>query len=880
MKRVAENKMEQRRKKALKKAMPKEPEKIVSINYDEVKIKRIQGRIVYINQALNSVRMEMSFQYMIDTDKISDARMAEALKHREGNASMMANIINKYSEDNDDSEDSNPGAGGEDALEVMKAAAAENDADDDSEADSEEGKAMEADAEPDSEDDDDGEGGKRKGATNGNKGFSTYKYPLFVNTYKLPILNPYAVFRFVLKPETKKFPPELEHLTLARVDNLTKANKPRKIGAMLAKLRKLAGWIGRVGFSQPALRSIAPFDCIASMLAVLELHTHKWLVLTLFRDYFRSDEFYTLLCLVPIQRLSRMTDAQCSRLFTDLITDRAWVHIFSYEMTPLSLREINKHLEYGMRAELKMLAIDVDADDTESYIQLHDEYMDGKIVENVPVEVTVCTPAMELASDLWSHWWTRSGLYKGVFSWSTEPHDLPAGMSPDQVKAAVGYLLYHKHIKMEKALTVDEEVYFLPRFLTLAWQLVRNCADLGEHEMTVKAYDGDLEQVRDSHYGLTKCRPLQRLLVCPTTQSGIRASAVTGLKYFSVGTHEYKELITSFNHILTFILVDMHLLSCRQLQGVMHSMLKIGRTRSKPITVVMCGINTHVILSEREGRSCVFSTLCTAILDRGLEYREAPDHAELQITESQLEAAKKDFIDMPGGRKVKMIIIPLPVRSDPVMSTTAKFASGAEALTNAQVDAVVDALTCILDMGQAPFLMFENNNHMRQIVSHHRLASNYSPTILRVSGYVVEPDGGTRKVIALWEIIRPNYGRPVNSINLDETPAELVWYMLDGDTQGNRSLLSERPVTVGGYACISKARFSPFPPEKDVMAFFTVADKRYRRSDLTTLSYLVRGKLFLASFAKREGIGMEITENLLSLPVNAYDSMFGVTDGY
>src|SRR5271169_5819996 len=89
--------MEKKRRRAIKKATPKEPEKIPVVNYNEIKIIRIQGRIGFIAETLNSVRLDITFMYADDLEKIRDMRMAEAVKNRAGAGNRMASVIDKYS---------------------------------------------------------------------------------------------------------------------------------------------------------------------------------------------------------------------------------------------------------------------------------------------------------------------------------------------------------------------------------------------------------------------------------------------------------------------------------------------------------------------------------------------------------------------------------------------------------------------------------------------------------------------------------------------------------------------------------------------------------------------------------------------------------------
>jgi hypothetical protein len=78
------------------------------------------------------------------------------------------------------------------------------------------------------------------------------------------------------------------------------------------------------------------------------------------------------------------------------------------------------------------------------------------------------------------------------------------------------------------------------------------------------------------------------------------------------------------------------------------------------------------------------------------------------------------------------------------------------------------------------------------------------------------------------------------------------------------------PITPCHFSCIGKSRFSTIPDgqDVDVVGIFTILNRPFRQSDLTTLAAMARKKLFLMTFDNRTS--WNIVNNIIA-PVNIYD---------
>lgn len=829
------------------------------VNYDDIKIKHISFRVVFVTRDMNSVAVEFCLKYKKDTVKILE-RETRKLYEKASNAQTLGAVIEKYQkkalgipsieDDSDRSESSSEGS------------PSDEDSDDD-----DDGKSMEA-----SDDDDAIESGKA------DANVKIVRFSSFVNIHKLPVINPFAAFTCTLKPGTVTYPPTFEDVVIIKVTNLY---VPISLHKILAKIKKVAYWLPNLAMIQRDLNTLGlknslftkRDDLICMMMSI----DHQNLITTLFRDVFRCPEFYWFIGLVPIFRLCYLTDEYCAKVYADVLAEKITHHLFSTDTMPLLYTDTML-----LRDEL-VPYIDATEDDTALY-------MDHANLPTV-LSVTVTSAAI-CANKLWHYWWVCIGLYQGRFIWTLDAWDIPVDMSETDRTVAIGYALAHGLI-----VKVSDAPKYAPVAAMSHWR------DFHRHNMTLQnssaqtvgavrrmdfsCFTGEVDSFFDFVSSLVVAAVSDKLVVCPTLQSSHYAFSSTGMSIHNLGRADgdAESLVVKLRDVDIVVLHEMHNFSGAQFASVLGAIATAHARykKSSRYKVVLCGINTRVLLSEHQGRSCLFDHFLSGIVRDNVICGVPTDTDVMSedVLVSSIDTMVKFNTPAPINIQTTVIQSVTTAAStwasssdgDTVAFPHARQFGRPQLLSQENVNSIADLIFCAFDrdsvaVDKIPLLLFENKRHMAQIVGHHKLGGVFLPTLLYVGQLVREMDGGIRRISMLWSKMVSGVYTAVTTVNLANTQPELVAYRLEADSVKTSRPLHTKPITPVYYSDIHSIRCSPID-KLDILVVFTTDSKKFMMSDLNKLLYIARRRLLILTVEKKSK--MQIADTTAPT-VNLFDA--------
>lgn len=853
-KRSAEDSATLDRVKRSKKDIPLE-----KLNYDDIKIKHLSFRVVFVTRDMNSVAIEFCLKYKKDVEKILE-RETLKLHKASSNAQTMESVIDKFSKkalgipsDDDDSSDSSSNASSDD---------------DDSE-DEDDGKSMEA-----SDDDDAIESGKAGANVN------VVRFSSFVNIHKLPVVNPYAAFTCILKPGTVTYPPTFEDVIITSVTNLYVHTPLHKI---LSKIKKVAYWLPNLPMIQRDMNTLGVrnklFKGRNDLFCMMITIDHQNLITTLFRDVFRCHEFYWFIGLVPGFRLCYLTDEYCAKVYADVLAEKITRHLFSSDTMPLLYTDAMLS-----RAEL-VPYLNPTEDDSDMYT---DHTKLPTVLSSTVTRSAVC------ANKLWHYWWVCIGLYQGRFVWTVDSWDIPVDMTETEQTVAIGYVLAHGLV-----VKVSDAPKYAPVAALTHWR------DFHKHNMTLQTpltttgvapvrcmdfscFTGDVDSFFDFISSLVVTSVCDKLVLCPTLQSSHYAFSSTGMSIQNIGRDDnYIELIVEkLRDVDIVVLHEVHNFSTVQFSGVLAAVAIAFRKyrRTSRYKVLLCGINTKVLLSENQGRSCQFDHFLSGIVRDNVICGVPTDTDTMSEDVLSSSIDKMVKFNTPAPISIQTTIVHHEEGhassnwSDRAADITRQMdqphtLSRTPLLSQEIVNTIAGLIYCAFDrdsvvLDKIPLLLFENKRHMSQITAHHKLGSVFLSNVLYVGQLVREMDGGIRRISMLWSRIPSGIYAKVTTINLTNTQPELVAYQLEFDSPKTSRSLHMKPITPIYYSDIHSIRSSPID-RLDILAVFTTDTKKFMMADLNKLLYVARRRLLILTTDKKTK--MQIADTTAPL-VNLFDA--------
>lgn len=810
--------------------------------YKYMVVRKIVFRIGYISNDLATVGMDVCFKYRHNVDAEFNDMMQDVAENNTAGKDMAARFVQRYDHainpippDDDGPEldeqgnDSDPG---------------EEDDDDDEEEEEDEEEELEEDNDPDG-----GEARDKKRA----RTIKTVKFRMFTKASRLPVLNPYAGFVCTLRdPKPETFPPSYDDLDITSITNVYPPGG-LAIYKVMRMMKKMGRWIGdplkkskdklKIQKRKPA--GMEPrFTKLEDLMMVLGTSEHRVVALTLFRDVFRGDDFYWMIGLVPRYRLSMLTDEVCAKIHSDLMLGNIMPHVFETKSAPLEIDRILAHA--ATRKDLR-------------------KSLDG-------MEIALNAEPLATASRLWTHWWTRSGLYRGLYEWDVE--DTTAAAAAAVFLESRGYVV-----------SIDATV--VPTFILTHFKQLHMAMALPKRTLEIGVLMGDISMLIPAMAPLfgTMNISTKRMVLCPTLQSVKHSTKATGgLECYNMSRGDRKELAGLVTKYEVFVLADMHLFGAAQLSS---AIVEIA-TRAAKLALnkrrcymILCGVNATPIHSEMQGPNCMWSHLLASELRLSLPSFQSPSPA--LITSDTLDECRNSMADKGPPRSValsstsQLMLFTLP--SGP--TDTAEMTGGPLAPEDVAriVSSLVPAVKSMVKyMAQyvgvvgAPLrptlFLFENHTHMEQIMGTAEFSGEFPRDVLVVGCWAVECDGGHRRIEKLWIRAGPTAFEAQKSIRVSAMAPELIFYQLEHDHHTTQRCYETRPITPSFYTTISHARFSP-DPGLDILAIFTMTRKKFRRTALNTLAYLARGNLVLVALEKTNGT--QIHEDERAFRINLFD---------
>ena len=801
---------------------------------DNIIVKNIKMKIGWISEDNKSVGLDYLFTYANNVEKIHDDKVKEVIDAqnaaraaREAYAKGYSPKKLKRTDDDDDDDDDN-----------------NNKDDSDSESSSDDSDDSEDDDDDDMEEPDEFEVLVRS------KKNVTTKFRLFTKTHLLPVVSLYAEFTCVMSPSgTGKYPPTFEDMTIIRVTN-TFQNKPKLVSKVLKDIVKVAPWSTvsmRESIAATEIRSSVASKTVLTATGIIFDFIKKKelqkLASILLRDTFRSSEFYWLSCYFQLP--ATMNDDKAHTLYKDIVSGALFDYAFAKFEQPLDIGVFMKAVAGSQLVALMK-------EDTEMILTQYSK-------EHVETEMAKDYEGLLEANRFWVFIRKNIALYQGRLLWHLTGYDVERYQPP----VAYSGILYLKSNNLVIPHPVDENIV-IPSYSMHHWNAL---LDICKH-VNVVCY----EQVSSTIETLKslfreRIEPDKTSMICATSQSREHALSSCIMNAICADTLQaaqdkwIQDAVSNKRYVI--LLYEAHLFSIRQMSVCMATILrflvKLRELKIKAkVHLVMCGVDTEPILNELQTHNAAFRDLldATSVIIEGHADRinvGSVGTDSIKLTKDVLESAKQETVYYENKKKSLSVI--------EMATVTPKSAD----LSQDEITMIVSYINEIIERSSNRRLcfLFENNSHMKQIVSLAEYSSTkcsvfFNSNKLCVGDYVTEIDGGSRQLLDI-EIQAmacstggPAFGsghKKVNSVELQLVPSELIYYSVK---QGVSKEYKNNPVTVARFACISKCRFSPCP-DTDYVGVFTVVDRKYNQSDLNYLNYLANNNIFILTVPKTYG---------------------------
>ena len=801
---------------------------------DKIVVKKITMKIGWISEDLKSIGLDCLFTYANDIDKIQSDLMNEAIQAQDAARKMRGPVAEKYQKKkkhgDDDDDDNN------EQQEEEEQPANYDDSSSDSSSDSEE--------------DEDDQGPDELAVLVKDKKNITTKFRLFTKAYMVPIHSIYAEFTcIVVDGNSGKYPPLFDDLKIVKVVNKYES-KAMLVSKVMKDIVKTAPWSTvdmRTSIAASEVRnSVASKMLLISIDMIFDYIKKKELqkmASVLLRDTFRSAEFYWMACYFSVQHT--LTDEKAVEVYKDIANGQLLEYAFTKFDPPLEVANFIKSVKTQQLTGLIK-------EDTATMIEMYNKEDD----ESNDVD------SMIEANRIWVFLRKNIALYQGRLLWHLTGYDVERMAPPPQATGSE-YLIANNHALRHP---LDENI-IIPYYAIYHWGAFIKLVTEKDKYVNVSCF----EQISSSKESLQSLftaivEPDSTIAFCPTNQSREHAIAstpnMTAICAESVQTGEDKWIQNAIdNKKFTILLYETHLFSIRQMSMCLASIFKfivklISIKNRAKIKLVLCGVNTEPVFNEVQTHNAAAHDLfdSSALKNGELSKLEigTVDGLATRLTTSVLESAVDETVNIINNKNLTIIEMTTvcPKQTD---------------LTQEEASTVASYISEILERNKErkTCFLFENNAHMKQIVSLSEYSSNrcsafFNTHKINVGETFTEPDGGCRRIIDL-EIQSqsstsggPAFGssqKRVNNIDLSNTPVELVYYSMK---QGIKRGFKRNPLTNAHFACISKCRFSP-QPDMDYVAIFTLPEKKYNQSDMNFLNYLANDNVFILTVPKKTG---------------------------
>lgn len=807
----------------------KTPAQSEPIKYEDVQIKSMQFRISFISHDLRKYGLKCVVKYKTDVEKIQERMMQSAMATATEGARMMSNFAAKYgkkgrSDDDDDDDD-------------------DNDDDDDDDDDADDPDKVEVD------DDDDAV------MLAPQKGIKTNVFMMFVPTSAVPVHSIYALYTCQLKDGVTRYPPEFDDIVLVSVTN--KYVKPLPVSKIIKDLSAVARSFGDithyVGGStsiqlkrrgKGVAKNAELFTDLPLLLLAMTTPAIRRLCVAAFRDVFRCEEFYWLSLFVPsVARMS--TDDECKRHFIRITEMGIKPYAFASYLVPVSLRAmmVSEHVMTNCR-----LANDCTGD--------------------VDPPTMVVTPATLLANDLWVFMRTVFATYQGRAVWRvSDSHRIKLKMTADDMDIAIAWLEAEGHLIRDKS---DRE-NLVPVYIERAYRSFMGACDKLKDAVFFGLFEGasiDMISMFSNLFGADE-RMTKTTYVCPTMQSrdyhDNLGDSVCILADMLPSMDDMALRKITDNSVLVF--VEMHLYNVKQLVdatkflGAYHAQYA-RRSPSHRLKVVFSGHTCSFTHSANTPQNCMFHHLYYAdTLPIFFTVTRAP--ACDLITAVDLGQSVREVAIVKKNVKLRTIFLPdIDDDVDNAAPDAAPASVDDHLLDVGQVDDIALLIAHIITdtaRSKQPFFLFENNQHMKQIVAHSSIAHHFQEHVLRTGDLVTEVDGGHRRLLGL--VISDAQGNmtPVQTIDTDEVPHDIIYYTF---VANKFRAFKTKPITRSTHACIQRARKTPID-DMDYVAVFTAKSHCYFANDMNIITALAQKSLTILTVRKRTGMHVQQTRTTL-----------------